>query len=83
MYNKDARSQSVSQVNGNKNLISGSASSQERDTLQSQYQEVLQVSAPCHRYTQQIHRYQDDLVHVHGSGTNVWAGKMVTALCAF
>ena len=51
MYNKDARSQSVSQVNGNKNLISGSASSQERDALQQQYQEVLQVFAPCHRYT--------------------------------
>ncbi|KAA6420293.1 MAG: structural maintenance of chromosomes 5 [Trebouxia sp. A1-2] len=53
MYNKDARSQSVSQVNGNRNLISGSASSQERDTLQQQYQEVLQVCNGIHQQIEQ------------------------------
>ncbi|KAL0040483.1 hypothetical protein WJX77_008439 [Trebouxia sp. C0004] len=53
MYNKDARSQSVSQVSGNKNLISGSASSQERDTLQQQYQEVLQIYNGMHQQIEQ------------------------------
>ena len=44
MYNKNARSESVSSVAG-KNLIGGSANGQERDNYQRQCTEIGQVSA--------------------------------------
>ena len=45
MYNKDAKSQSVSPVTA-RNLISGGANSQERDRLQNECSRIEQV-APC------------------------------------
>lgn len=43
MYNKDARSESVAPVNNNRNLISSSASAQERERVQQEYNEVSEV----------------------------------------
>lgn len=49
MYNKDARSESVAPVNNNRNLISSSASAQERDILQQEHHEVSEVCASSTR----------------------------------
>ena len=43
MYNRDARSQSVSSVTGRR-IIDSSANSQERDRLQAEYNKITQVA---------------------------------------